>query len=279
MAIEIGGQTVPTLGMGTWNMGDTPARRSQEIAALRLGLDAGLRVVDTAEMYGAGRSETLVGEAIAGRRDEVYLVTKVLPSNASLKGVQSSCRASLKRLKTDRVDLFLLHWSGSVPLDETVEGFERLRAEGLIGAWGVSNFDVSDMQALERVADGCAANQVLYSLDYRGVEFDLLGRDQDRGVVTMAYSPIGQGGDLLRHPALATIARRHETDLGPATPAQIALAWVLRRPNVLAIPKAGKPENQRANVAAQQIVLTDEDLAALDAAFPPPRRKQRLAML
>ncbi|MBB2178005.1 aldo/keto reductase [Gluconacetobacter tumulicola] len=276
-----GGARVPALGMGTWALGDSAERRTQEIASLRLGLDLGLRVVDTAEMYGAGRSERLVGEAIAGRRDEVFLVTKVLPSNASRAGVAASCRASLRRLGTDRIDLYLLHWRGAVPLGETIGAFERLKREGLIGAWGVSNFDVGDLDDLARVAspDPCAANQILYSLDYRGVEFDLLEADRRRSIVTMAYSPLGQGGDLLHQPVLERIADRHETSLGPATPAQVALAWVLRQPGMLAIPKAGSPQHQRENVAATELVLTSEDLAAIDRSIPPPRRKVPLAMI
>ncbi|MBB2200279.1 aldo/keto reductase [Gluconacetobacter tumulisoli] len=275
------GTQVPALGMGTWNLGDRADRRAQEIESLRAGLDLGLRVVDTAEMYGAGRSETLVGQAIAGRRDDVFLVTKVLPSNASRRGVAESCRASLRRLGTERIDLYLLHWPGAVPLEETVEGFERLKDEGLIGAWGVSNFDVDDMADLRRVSSpgDCLANQILYSLDYRGVEYDLLDDDRGQGVVTMAYSPLGQGGELLRAPVLARIAARHETALGPATPAQVALAWVLRQPNLLAIPKAASLPHQRENVAAADIVLTEADLAAIDRSMPPPRRKVPLAMI
>ncbi|NVN13368.1 aldo/keto reductase, partial [Nguyenibacter vanlangensis] len=209
------GTTIPALGMGTWTLGDRADRRAREIAALRAGLDQGLKLIDTAEMYGNGRSETLVGEAIAGRRDDVCLVTKVLPSNASRRAMPASCRASLRRLGTDRIDLYLLHWQGGIPLDETVEAFERLKQDGLIGAWGVSNFDDDDMAALSRLAPAgaCAANQILYSLDYRGVEFDLLPADRRRGVVTMAYSPLGQGGELLRAPVLARIAARHETAL------------------------------------------------------------------
>jgi diketogulonate reductase-like aldo/keto reductase len=272
--VTIAGTTVPALGMGTWNIGDSSAKRAAEIEALRVGLDAGLTVIDTAEMYGSGRSEKLVGEAIAGRRDEVYLVTKVLPSNASTSGVQRACEASLKRLGTDHVDLYLLHWSGGVPLSDTVEGFERLRDQGKIGAWGVSNFDVDDMENLESVSPDCAANQILYSLEYRGTEFDLLERDREAGVVTMAYSPLGQGGDLLQHPALATIARRHG-----AKPAQVALAWVLRQDNMLAIPKAGTAAHQRDNIEGAKLQLTGEDLAELDAAFAPPKRKRHLAML
>ncbi|WP_323990472.1 aldo/keto reductase [Nguyenibacter sp. L1] len=275
------GTTIPALGMGTWTLGDRADRRAREIAALRAGLDQGLKLIDTAEMYGNGRSETLVGEAIAGRRDDVCLVTKVLPSNASRRAMPASCRASLRRLGTDRIDLYLLHWQGGIPLDETVEAFERLKQDGLIGAWGVSNFDDDDMAALSRLAPAgaCAANQILYSLDYRGVEFDLLPADRRRGVVTMAYSPLGQGGELLRAPVLARIAARHETAMGPATPAQVALAWVLRQPNLVAIPKAGSVAHQRENAAAADIALSDDDLATIDRSFPPPTRKIPLAMI
>jgi diketogulonate reductase-like aldo/keto reductase len=277
--VTLGHGKLPALGMGTWNMGDQPAHRADESAALRAGLDAGLRVIDTAEMYDAGRSERLVGEAIAGRRDEVFLVSKVLPSNASIRGIRASCEASLKRLGCAQLDLYLLHWPGSVPLEETVEGFERIRADGLIGAWGVSNFGCADMEALARLSRACAANQILYSLEYRGVEFDLLARDAAQGVATMAYSPLGQGGRMLRATALAHVAARHETALGPATPAQIALAWVLRQPNVIAIPKTGSPARQKENVAACAITLGAEDLAMLDTVFSPPRKPVPLAML
>lgn len=275
------GVEVPALGMGTWNMGDEPDRRAAEIESLRTGLDLGLNVIDTAEMYGSGRSESVVGEAIAGRRDEVFLVTKVLPSNASRKDVPKSCRRSLERLKTDRIDLYLLHWRGSVPLQETVEAFEKLRDEGLIGNWGVSNFDVDDMQELESVTggDGCLANQILYSLDHRGVEFDLLEADRRQNIATMAYSPLGQGGLLLRNDTLAAIAEEHKTSLGQATPAQVALAWVLRQPGLIAIPKAGSVAHLRQNVAAREIKLTADNLAALDRAFPPPTRHMALEMI
>lgn len=273
------GTELPALGMGTWNIGDRRDRRSDEIASLRAGIDLGLRVIDTAEMYGSGRSEDLVGEAIEGRRDDVYLVSKVLPSNASFQGVQKACRTSLRRLKTDVIDLYLLHWRGGVPLEETVRGMEALRDEGLIRDWGVSNFDTDDMEELEEVGSDCMANQILYSLEYRGTEYDLLEHDASRGIVTMAYSPLGQGGDLLKHRVMREIASRHSTSLGEATTAQIALAWVLRRENILAIPKASSPAHLKENAASLEIDLTDEDLAALDEAFPPPHRKTRLAML
>ncbi|WP_367159194.1 aldo/keto reductase [Kozakia baliensis] len=273
------GRTVPALGMGTWNIGDSGARRADEIASLQAGIEAGMTVVDTAEMYGNGRSETLVGEAIADLRDDVYLVSKVTPSNASYEGVQKHCRASLKRLGTDRLDLYLLHWRGGVPLSETVRGMEQLQADGLIEDWGVSNFDVDDMDELDGISDGCVANQVLYNLEHRGVEFDLLGEDREREVVTMAYSPLGQGGELLTNPAMREVAQRHETSAGPASAAQIALAWVLRQENILAIPKAGSIKHLRENALATEIELSQDDLKTLDAAFPPPKRKMSLAMI
>ncbi|WP_010506583.1 aldo/keto reductase [Komagataeibacter europaeus] len=275
------GTTVPALGMGTWNMGDSDSRRADEIKSIHAGLDAGIRVVDTAEMYGSGRSEKLVGEAIRGRRDDVFLVSKVVPSNASRDGVRKACAASLKRLGTDHLDLYLLHWPGSVPLAETLAGFDDLIDAGMIRSWGVSNFDADGMREVESTpaSTPCAANQVLYSLDYRGVEFDLLQRDRDAGIVTMAYSPLGQGGDLLRAPVLKRIAQRHTTSLGSATTAQIALAWVLRQENVLAIPKAGSPRHQHENLAATEITLTRDDLAEIDEVIAPPRRKEPLAMI
>ncbi|MFT8417694.1 MAG: aldo/keto reductase [Acetobacter sp.] len=275
------GTILPALGMGTWNMGDSTARREEEIASLRYGLEQGVQVVDTAEMYGNGRSEQLVGQAIAPLRDQVFLVSKVLPTNATAKGVAQSCRQSLKNLGTDRLDLYLLHWRGGVPLAETVEAFRTLQREGLIRHWGVSNFDTDDMRDLERCArpGECAANQVLYSLEHRGVEYDLLPADRQRKVVTMAYSPIGQGGALLANPVLGRIAARHSTSLGVASAAQVALAWVLRQPNMLAIPKAGTLAHMRLNLAAEELVLEPQDMAELDAAFAPPRRKEPLAMI
>ncbi len=259
------------LGQGSWHMGEDRTRRAQEVAALRLGLDLGMTLIDTAEMYAEGGAEEVVGEAIAGRRDEVFLVSKVYPHNASRAGVQGACRRSLKRLGVERIDLYLLHWPGGTPIEETVEGFERLRGDGSIGAWGVSNFDVDEMETLP---PGCFTNQVLYNLEARGVEFDLLPWCQAQGMPVMAYSPVGQGGQMLRNRALSEVASRHG-----ATPAQIALAWTLRAPGVVAIPKAADPVHVRENAEAVSIVLTEADLAALDAAFPPPRGKQSLAML
>ncbi len=270
------GTPVPALGLGTWMMGDRPADRRAEVEALRAGLDAGMTLVDTAEMYGDGRSEELVGEAIGGRRGEVFLVSKVLPSNASRDGVQRACERTLKRLGTDCLDLYLLHWRGGVPLAETVAGFEALLAAGKIRRWGVSNFDVADLEELAGVTDlkACAANQVLYNPEHRGIEFDLIPWQARHGLPVMAYSPIGQGGALLRSPALAAVAKRHD-----ATPAQVALAWALRHPHLFAIPKTGNAARARENAAAAALTLGAEDWAEIDAAYPPPRRKRDLAMI
>ncbi len=262
---------MPRLGQGTWHMGEDRGARGQEVAALRLGLDLGVSMIDTAEMYGEGGAEEVVGEAIAGRRDEVFLVSKVYPHNATRSGVVAACGRSLKRMKVDVIDLYLLHWPGSTPIEETVAGFERLREGGQIRHWGVSNFDVDEM---EQLPPGCFTNQVLYNLETRGIEFDLLAWSQTRGMPVMAYSPLGQGGAMLRDPALVDVALRHR-----ATPGQIALAWTLRMPGVAAIPKAADPAHVRQNAEAAEIVLLPEDLAALDAAFPSPARKQGLAML
>ncbi len=256
-------------------MGDDRARRAEEIAALRTGIELGMTLIDTAEMYGDGRSETLVGEALAGLRQEVFLVTKVLPSNASRKGVTRSCEASLKRLQTDRVDLYLLHWSSSYPLEETVRGFEDLLAAGKIRAWGVSNLDLGEMKQLVALPGGkaCATNQVLYNLTRRGIEFDLLPWSQKRGMPIMAYSPVEQGR-LLGHKGLKQVAQ----ELG-AAPAQVALAWVLRQEGVVAIPKAGTIAHARENRAALDLRLSVQDLAALDRNFPAPGGPQPLEML
>jgi diketogulonate reductase-like aldo/keto reductase len=256
-------------------MGDDPARQREELAALRTGIELGMTLIDTAEMYGDGRAESLVGEAIVGQRDKVYLVSKVLPQNASRKGVVRSCEASLGRLKTDRLDLYLLHWSGSHPLAETVRGFEDLLAAGKIRAWGVSNLDLDEMRKLVALAGGmaCAANQVLYNLSRRGIEFDLLPWSQQHGIPVMAYSPIEQGR-ILGRKALQEVAQR----LG-ATPAQVALAWVLRQKDVVAIPKAGTVAHVRENRGALGLKLDDSALAALDKAFPPPKGAQPLEVI
>ncbi|MCO5081912.1 MAG: aldo/keto reductase [Rhizobiaceae bacterium] len=269
------GEMVPVLGQGTWNMGDDSRRRRDEADALRLGIDLGMTLIDTAEMYANGGSEEVVGEAISGRRDRIFLVSKVLPSNASRRGVEAACERSLKRLGTDRIDLYLLHWRGRVPLSETVEAFEALKAAGKIRHWGVSNFDTDDMEELEALPAGrnVQTNQVLYNLTRRGIEFDLLPWSRERGIPTMAYSPVEQGA-LGGDRRLKAIAERHG-----ATPAQIALAWVMRDDGVIAIPKASRQEHVRDNRAALDIRLTPQDLADLDAMFPPPSRKRGLEMI
>ncbi|WP_194711816.1 aldo/keto reductase [Noviherbaspirillum soli] len=268
------GEAVSALGQGTWYMGDLPARRAAELAALRAGMDLGMTLIDTAEMYGDGAAERLVGEALAGRRDSAFIVSKVLPHHATRRGTVAACEASLKRLATDRIDLYLLHWRGGVPLEETLAGFADLQRAGKIRHWGVSNFDVDDMRELNAIAGAAAAaNQVLYNLTRRGIEFDLLPQCGASGVPLMAYSPIEQGR-LLRDPTLAAIASRHQ-----ATPAAVALAWVLRQPGMIAIPKASSEAHVQENHAALDIVLNDEDLAALDRAFAPPRSRQPLEMI
>ncbi|MFF2521394.1 aldo/keto reductase [Streptomyces liangshanensis] len=266
------GVEVPPLGQGTWHLGDDPARRAGEIAALRRGLDLGLRVIDTAEMYGSGAAEELVGEAIRGRRDDAFLVGKVLPYNADRRGTAEACHASLRRLGTDRIDLYLLHWRGSVPLHETAEAMEALVAEGSVGAWGVSNLDVADLADLPAGARW-ETDQVLYNLTRRGPEFDLFPHCRERAVPIMAYSPVEQGR-LLGHKALKAVAAA----LG-RTPAQVALAWVLRRDDVIAIPKASSVAHVEENHAALDIRLGADELRTLDRAFPAPVRKRSLDVL
>ena len=269
------GETIPKLGLGTWEMGERPARRADEIAALREGIALGMTLVDTAEMYGDGATEELVGDALAGLRDDVFLVSKVYPHHASRRGVVAACEASLERLRTDRLDLYLLHWRGSVPLEETVEGFEALRRAGKIRHWGVSNFDLGDMTALLQApgGDGVQTDQVLYNLAHRGVEWTLLPWSRRSGLPLMAYSPLDQGR-LAAHPVLRGIATRHK-----ATAAQIALAWVMGHPGVCAIPEAGTPGHVRENARAAQVDLGEDDLLELDAAFPPPSRPIALEVL
>ncbi len=269
------GEEVPALGFGTWRMGERGGRRRDELAALRLGLDLGMTLIDTAEMYGDGESEKLVGEAIRGRRDEAFLVTKFYPHNASKAGVPAACARSLKRLGTDRIDLYLLHWQGSVPLSETVAALERLKEAGHIRHWGVSNFDADDMEELTAVPGGsnCRTDQVLYNLGRRGIEWDLLPWAARHRMPVMAYTPL-EPDRLADKPALARIA----TARG-CTPLQVALAWMSGRPQVIAIPKASTPEHVRLNRAAHDIELSADELASLDAAFPPPTRKRSLEML
>ena len=269
------GQNVPVLGQGTWSMGERNNRRAEEIAALRLGLDLGMTVIDTAEMYGDGGAEEVVGAAIAGRRAEVFLISKVLPHHATRRGTVAACHASLKRLRAEQLDLYLLHWRGQIPLVETLEGFDTLIRSGDIRYWGVSNFDTDDMKELAELEGGTAVatDQVLYNLTRRGIEYDLLPWCREREVPVMAYSPIDQGR-LVKHPGVARIARTRG-----ATPAQIALAWVLRQPDVLAIPKGAQLDHVRQNRAALDIHLTREELMELEGDFPPPRRKISLEML
>lgn len=264
--------TVPALGQGTWGMGDDPSRREAELTALRSGIDLGMTLIDTAEMYGQGASEELVGEAVAGRREEVFLVDKVLPSHADAEGTARACRDSLRRLGTDWIDLYLLHWRGRVPLAETVEAFETLREEGLIRSWGVSNLDVRDLDALPADARP-DTDQVLYNLSRRGPEYDLLPRCRELGVPLMAYSPVEQGR-LLGHETIREVADGHGV-----TPAQVALAWVLRHRDVIAIPKAASREHVELNRAALDLELDDDSLAVLERAFPQPSGKQPLEIL
>ena len=270
------GTRVACLGQGTWHMGERGCDPKAEADALRLGLDLGLTLIDTAEMYADGGAERVVAQAIAGRRDEVFLVSKAYPQNASRARAKRACEASLQRLGTDHLDLYLLHWRGAVPLAETVEAFEALKAEGKILRWGVSNLDPDDMAELGAVPGGgaCSVNQVLYNPEFRGIEFDLLPQAKASGMPIMAYSPLGQGGALLRNRALLAVAARHA-----ATPAQVALAWALRHQTIIAIPKAATPQHITANAQAAELVLTPPDLAEIDATFPPPRRPTPLAML
>lgn len=269
------GESVPVLGQGTWHLGEGLHSLDQEIAALRLGLDLGLRLIDTAEMYGDGATEELVGEAIAGRRDEVFPVSKVLPYHATRRGTVQACEQSLRRLGTDRLDLYLLHWRESVPLQETLAGFLALQAAGKIRHWGVSNLDLADMQELLALEGGRAGqtNQVLYNLTRRGIEYDLLPWCRTHRIPIVAYSPIEQGR-LLTDATLRAVASRHEV-----TPAQLALAWVLRQDGVLAIPRASSKAHVRENRNALNIRFSKEDLAALDSAFPPPSASRPLEML
>ena len=269
------GEKVPALGQGTWNLGDSPLTRAEEIATLKLGLDLGVTLIDTAEMYGEGRSEELIAEAIEGRRDEVFLVSKVYPHNASRKGAIAACERSLHRLKTDRIDLYLLHWRGSVPLAETMEAFAVLKQSGKIRHYGVSNLDLADMQELWRVPGGAAvaSNQLLYNLTRRGIEWDLLPWLRERRVPVMAYSPIEQA-KLARNKKLVDFAQRHGM-----TPVQAALAWLLAHDDVIAIPKTGRRERLRENVAALDYRLTAAQLAELDRLFPPPTGPRSLEML
>jgi diketogulonate reductase-like aldo/keto reductase len=269
------GETMPVLGLGTWHLGEGRHPPQVEIDALRTGLDLGMALVDTAEMYGDGATETLVGRAIAGRRDDVFLVSKVMPHHATFDGTIAACEASLRRLGTDRLDLYLLHWRGPVPLDETVGAFDELKRAGKIRHWGVSNFDVADLAELADVRAGQAvqADQVLYNLLHRGIEWNLLPLCQRSGIPVMAYSPIEQGR-LADDPVLQGIGRRRR-----ATATQVALAWVVSHPGVCAIPEAGTPQHVRQNAAALRVQLEEDDLVEIDAALPPPARPVPLEVL
>ncbi len=269
------GERVPAFGLGAWNLGDDTRTRAEEIATLRLGLDLGARLIDTAEMYGDGRSEELIAEAIAGRRDEVFLVSKVYPHNASAKGLPAACERSLRRLNTDRIDLYLLHWRGSVPFAETLQALMRLKDAGKIRHFGVSNLDLAEMQELWKLpgADGVATNQLLYNLTRRGIEWDLLPWLRQRRVPLMAYSPLEQSR-LAANRKLAGFAERHGM-----TPAQAALAWLLAREDVIVIPKTGRRERLKENLGALAHTLSPEQLAELDRLFSPPAGARALEML
>jgi len=269
------GEIVPALGQGAWNIGDQRGTRAEEIATLRLGLDLGATLIDTAEMYGDGRSEELISEAIAGRRDEVFLVSKVYPHNASARGMPAACERSLKRLKTDRIDLYLLHWSGSVPIAETMAAFTALQRAGKIRHYGVSNLDLAEMQALDKVPGGAGVqvNQLLYNLTRRGIEHDLLPWLRQKHIPVMAYSPIEQAR-ILGNKKLTGFAGRHGM-----TPAQAALAWLLAHDDVIAIPKTGRRDRLKENLGALEHKLTAAQLAELDGLFPPPARPRPLEML
>jgi diketogulonate reductase-like aldo/keto reductase len=269
------GERVPALGQGTWHMGEDRRHSAEEVAALKLGIELGMTLIDTAEMYGSGKSEEIVGEAARGQRDKLFIVSKVLPYNASQKGTIEACERSLKRLKTDRIDLYLLHWRGSVPLAETLAAFTRLQRDGKIRHHGVSNFDLDDMQEWVGLSggDAVAANQILYNLQRRGPEWEVIPWCCERRIAIMAYTPLGQGR-LLQNRGLAEIAARHG-----ATPAQVALAWLLSRDGTMVIPKATRAEHVRENRGALDLTLTADDLAAIDRAFPPPKGRTSLGML
>ena len=269
------GETVPVLGQGTWHLAEDGHRREEEIHALRIGLDLGMTLIDTAEMYADGGAEELVGEAIEGRRNDVFLVSKVLPDHATVRGTMTACERSLRRLKTNHLDLYLLHWRGSIPLEETVSAFEALVEAGKIRYWGVSNFDISDMEELVALDGGedVTTNQVLYNLSRRGPEYDLFPWCRQRHIPIMAYSPIEQGR-ILNNSELEAVAIRHS-----ATTAQVALAWVLQQDGVIAIPKASTARHVRENRGALEIRLTQQDMDALDRAFPPPTEPRPLEML
>lgn len=268
------GKEIPILGQGTWRMGEKASQKQAEIKALKLGIDLGMTLIDTAEMYGEGGAERVVSEAISNRRQEVYLVSKFYPYNASYQGVIKACERSLSRLKTDYLDLYLLHWRGSIPLAETLEGLQHLKQAGKILDYGVSNFDTDDMEEAESLPSGkeIVTNQVLYNLIHRGIEWDLLPWCKKRSIPIMAYSPVEQKA-FVNNSRLKNLAVKHN-----ATPTQIALSWLLQQDNVISIPKATNPEHIKENVAAKEIYLTEEDIKEIDLAFKPPSRKMSLAM-
>jgi diketogulonate reductase-like aldo/keto reductase len=269
------GESVPAYGQGTWHMGESRGRLADEAAAVRLGIELGITLIDTAEMYGNGVAEEIVAQAMGGNRDRLFIVSKVLPYNASQKGTIEACERSLKRLKTDRIDLYLLHWRGSHPFAETLAGFERLQRDGKIRHHGVSNYDRGEMEEWARLDAGksVASNQILYNLTRRGPEWEVIPWCRERNVSIMAYSPIEQGR-MLGHKALGEVGARHG-----ATPAQVALAWLLRQDGMIVIPKASRQEHVRENLGALDLKLTDQDLADLDRAFPPPKGRSNLGML
>ncbi|MBJ7220719.1 MULTISPECIES: aldo/keto reductase [unclassified Brenneria] len=271
------GTKVPAVGQGTWYMGENSRTKDQEVKALQAGIDQGMTLIDTAEMYAEGGAEIVVGEAIRGRRDKVYLVSKVYPHNAGGGKAIKACEQSLKRLQTDHIDLYLLHWRGGIPLIDTITAMQQLQQSGKIGRWGVSNLDTDDMQELWSLDGGnaCMTDQVLYHLASRGIEFDLLPWCRQRHVPVMAYCPIAQAGrlrdGLFADPVVNAIARQHAI-----TPAQVLLAWVIRQPGVIAIPKASSEQHVKENAQVMDIMLQPDELVLLDRAFPPPQRKQHL---
>ncbi|WP_294605537.1 aldo/keto reductase [uncultured Lactobacillus sp.] len=278
--VRINNQLLPALGIGTWEMGDDPKIRDEEIAAIRAGLDAGLSVIDTAEMYGNGRSEELVGEAIKPYpRAKIFLISKVLPQNASAKKMRQSLQNSLQRLQTDYLDLYLYHWRGMVPLSETVSELQALQNEGLIRSWGVSNFDIDDMEELWQLPEGqnCVANEDLYNLETRGIEYSLLPWQREYHVPLIAYSPLGRGpkmgSTMMKNEAVLKVAEKYETSAY-----QILLAWVMHQPDVLAIPKSSSSKHLLSNLKALDIELTPEDLQILEQAYPKPEHKEPLAI-
>lgn len=278
--VNLGGIALPAVGQGTWFMGEQPAEQQREIAALQAGLDAGLTLIDTAEMYAEGGAEKVVGMALKGRRDRAFLVSKFYPWHASATEAIDACERSLKRLQTDYLDLYLLHWRGNVPLEETLVAMQTLQQQGKIGRWGVSNFDVEDLHELwqEVGGDACATNQVLYHLASRGIEYDLLPECQQRSLPIMAYCPLAQAGklrhQLLTHPLLQEIAQQKGISV-----AQLLLAWVIRKEGVIAIPKASSTAHVKENALAMQVTLSSEELALINQAFPPPTGKQPLDMV